>query len=293
MKTNEINIRDPFLLKHEGKYYLYGTRSETCWGIADGLDAYVSDDLEAWSGPIEIFHGDGSFWADRCYWAPECYFYKDRFYLFSTFASEKQLSGTAVLVSDSPLGPFMPWSDGPLNPHDWECLDGTLYIDEEGIPYMAFSRSLKQEPKAGMYYVRLSEDLKTAVTEPKLMFYAADTPWAKPFPKAREEFKLTEDGYFSDGPFFYRSKSSKLLLLWSSWGDGGYSMGIAHSDNGGIDGRWVQEETALYGNDGGHGMIFKLENDELLMALHYPNEKYAERVKFIKVEDTGKTLKNV
>ena len=30
MKTNEINIRDPFVLVHEGKYYLYGTRGETC-----------------------------------------------------------------------------------------------------------------------------------------------------------------------------------------------------------------------------------------------------------------------
>lgn len=30
MHTSEINIRDPFVLLHEGVYYLYGTRSETC-----------------------------------------------------------------------------------------------------------------------------------------------------------------------------------------------------------------------------------------------------------------------
>lgn len=30
MKRTEINIRDPFVLVHEGKYYLYGTRGATC-----------------------------------------------------------------------------------------------------------------------------------------------------------------------------------------------------------------------------------------------------------------------
>ena len=73
MKTNEINIRDPFVLVHGGKYYLYGTRGETCWGPADGFDVYVGQDLKNWEGPIVCFHNDGSFWADRNYWAPEVY----------------------------------------------------------------------------------------------------------------------------------------------------------------------------------------------------------------------------
>ena len=34
MKTGEIHIRDPFVLVHGGKYYLYGTRGATCWGMA-------------------------------------------------------------------------------------------------------------------------------------------------------------------------------------------------------------------------------------------------------------------
>ena len=70
MKTNEVNIRDPFILVHEGKYYLYGTRSATCWGSADGFDCYISSDLENWEGPIEIFHRPEGFFADREYRAP-------------------------------------------------------------------------------------------------------------------------------------------------------------------------------------------------------------------------------
>lgn len=39
MKFNEIHIRDPFILPHEGTYYLYGTRGkmpgkrQAHWGL--------------------------------------------------------------------------------------------------------------------------------------------------------------------------------------------------------------------------------------------------------------------
>ncbi len=74
LNREKVNIRDPYILLHEGIYYLYGTRSATCWGEADGFDCYKSEDLENWEGPIEIFHRPEGFFADRNYWAPECYF---------------------------------------------------------------------------------------------------------------------------------------------------------------------------------------------------------------------------
>ena len=93
MNRNEINIRDPFVLVHEGKYYLYGTRGATCWGPADGFDVYVGDDLEHWDGPVECFHNDGTFWADRNYWAPEVYFYQGAFYMFASFKNAEVSRG--------------------------------------------------------------------------------------------------------------------------------------------------------------------------------------------------------
>lgn len=32
LNREKVNIRDPYILLHEGIYYLYGTRSATCWG---------------------------------------------------------------------------------------------------------------------------------------------------------------------------------------------------------------------------------------------------------------------
>ena len=46
-KNLEIKIRDPYVLPHAGRYYLYGTRSETAFfGQAYGFDVYVSEGLE-------------------------------------------------------------------------------------------------------------------------------------------------------------------------------------------------------------------------------------------------------
>ena len=71
IQTGQINIRDPCVLVHDGKYWLYGTRGPTCWGAADGFDVYTGCDLVSWEGPFTCFRNDGSFWADRNYWAPE------------------------------------------------------------------------------------------------------------------------------------------------------------------------------------------------------------------------------
>ncbi|WP_160720496.1 glycoside hydrolase family 43 protein [Bacillus sp. USDA818B3_A] len=290
MKTNEINIRDPYILNHEEKYYLYGTRSATTWGPADGFDCYVSEDLENWEGPIEIFHNHGDFWADRCYWAPECYYYKGSFYLVASFRSAIQNLGTQILISDSPTGPFQPHSDGPVTPKDWNCLDGTLYFSADGTPYMIFGHSFEDNPNGEMHAIELSQDLRMAVGEPKLLFEASTAPWSVPIPFAKKEFGMDGDVYFVDGPCMYRTESGKLLMLWSSWGAKGYAVGVAISDNGEIDGKWHHLETPLYSENGGHGMLFQTKAKDWMYALHYPNDLYKERPQFKRIKEVNDGL---
>lgn len=290
MKTNEINIRDPYILCHEERYYLYGTRSATTWGLADGFDCYVSEDLENWQGPIEIFHNDGDFWADRCYWAPECYYYKGSFYLVASFRSADRNLGTQILIADSPTGPFHPHSDGPVTPKDWNCLDGTLYFSANGTPYMIFGHSFEDNPNGEMHAIELTRDLRAAVDQPKLLFEASTAPWSVPIPFAKKEFGIDGDVYFVDGPCMYRTDSGKLLMLWSSWGAKGYAVGMAYSDNGEIDGKWHHLETPLYGENGGHGMLFQSKAKEWKYALHYPNDLYKERPQFKSVKEVNDAL---
>jgi len=290
MRTSEINIRDPYILNHEKKYYLYGTRSATAWGLADGFDCYESEDLENWEGPIEIFHNDGDFWADRNYWAPECYVYQGAFYLVATFNSEDRKMGTQILIADSPTGPFRPHSDGPVTPNEWACLDGTLYFRSDGTPYLVFGRSFQDLPCGEMYAIELSRDLRTTAGKPKLLFEAAQAPWSRPVPFAKKEFGMDGEVYFVDGPCMYRTQAGKLLMLWSSWGERGYTVGLTYSDNDEIDGEWHHLEVPFFSENGGHGMLFQSREKEWMFAFHSPNDLYKERPHFKRTKESNDVI---
>ena len=55
MKQNEINIRDPFILKEGDTYYLYGTRAKDFGKKVNGFDVYTTKDLIHFSEPKVCF----------------------------------------------------------------------------------------------------------------------------------------------------------------------------------------------------------------------------------------------
>ena len=287
MKRTDINIRDPFVLVHEGAYYLYGTRGATCWGPADGFDVYVSRDLEDWDGPFVCFHNDGSFWADRNYWAPEVYYYQGAFYMFASFKNPDVHRGTAVLRAESPLGPFVPHSDGCVTPKDWECLDGTLYISKDGKPYMVFCHEWVQAGDGEVNAIPLTDDLRAPAGEPRLLFHASDAEWCQ-----GKHHSSGVSGCVTDGPFLWRTADGTLLCLWASFSEGGYTEGVAVSDNGEIDGKFTQVEP-LFMDDGGHGMVFRALDGQLYLTLHSPNAHLEERPFFHPItERDGRLYRN-
>ena len=280
MKLQDIHIRDPFILLEGGRYYLYGSRGNEAWGKATGLDVYESNDLVSWSGPSVVFTPPEGFWADMHFWAPEVHQYHGKFYMFVSFKSETACRGTQILVADTPKGPFTLHSDGPVTPRDWECLDGTLYIDRDGKPYMVFCHEWLQVKDGEMCAVRLSDDLKQAVGEPFLLFRASEPDWAL---KDKTEF-------VTDGPWMYRTASGKLLMLWSSSAANGYVEAIAYSDNGDVTGRWQHQKQLLFDQDGGHGMIFTSKEGKLFFILHNPNNSPMERPVILPLEERDGTL---
>ncbi len=275
MKANEINIRDPFILLDGDKYYMYGSRGYELWGKCTGLDVYVSDDLDEWSDPIVAFESFDGFWADRNYWAPEVHKYKDGYYMFATFKSGSRNRGTQILKADSPMGPFMPHSDGPITPEEWSCLDGTLYV-ENGVPYMIFCHEWTQIRDGEMCIVKLTEDLSAPDGEPRVLFKASELPCGSD--------KL-HNGFVTDGPFLYKTGNGKLIMLWSSFNEKGYIEAVAVSDNGSINGKWILCEKPLSDENGGHGMLFKDKAGHLNFTMHSPNKRLAERVRIFGVHE--------
>ncbi|MCL4247238.1 MAG: glycoside hydrolase family 43 protein [Anaerolineae bacterium] len=290
LQNSDIHIRDPFVLPimAENQYYLYGTTGPEAWtALATGIDYYTSTDLQNWNGPFPAFRPPAGFWSDRNYWAPEVRFYRATYYLFATFKAEGVCRGTQILAADSPRGPFLPISDGPITPRDWECLDGTLFVDATEQPWMVFCHEWVQVGDGEICALRLSDDLKTAVGQPQLLFRASEAPWAQ------EINSKGRRGYVTDGPWLHRLTNGELIILWSSFSSGGYTIGVAKSASGEISGPWQQVPEPLYSGDGGHCMTFRSFDGQLLLALHRPNPSPDERPQFIPLRENGSSLQIV
>ena len=139
-----------------------------------------------------------------------------------------------------------------------------------------------------MWAVALSSDLKTSVGEPVLLFTASSAQWSKPlwFPdgvEPPEQLNLGKDPLFTDGPFVFRSPDRDLLMLWSSFGDEGYAMGVATSESGSVLGPWTQSDEPVWARNGGHGMMLAAPDGRTYLVFHWPNDTPEERVKMVEV----------
>ena len=287
MKKSEFRIRDPYILLHEGKYYMYGTTrldADSIFSSKGGFDVYVSEDLEDFSGPYTVFEPSADFYAVGDFWAPEVHRYKGKYYMFATFKGANGNHGTGILVADSPMGPFTPHSEMPVTPPEWSALDGTLYVDKSGVPYMVFCHewwSMGGDWDGTMCYARLSDDLTHFEGEIVTMFAASESPFVRVTSRGY--------GYITDGPCMYRTKTGELLMLWSSKGEHGYMECVYRSDSGELDGKFLPV-SVLYPDDGGHGMIFEDKEGGLNFTLHAPNVTGEERSCVLSVRDLGDDL---
>lgn len=110
------DFADPFVLRYNGRYYLYATNPD--------IRCFSSDNLVDWKleGPViteDVF-------GDLVPFAPEVVYANGRFYMYTSPSG----FGHYVLESDSPLGPFRKITENVG--HD---IDGTIFIDDDGKWY--------------------------------------------------------------------------------------------------------------------------------------------------------------
>lgn len=296
VRLSEVLMRDASVLTDEetGTYYIVASKR----GAAVRL--YKSKDLVDWEGPYTVYETPDNMWGSDVeigsIWAPELHKYKGKYYLFLTFSSNAELPeqwnewfdwrlrvrrASQVLVSESPLGPFEAFSNEPTLPEEMMTLDGTLWV-EDGIPYMVYCHEWVQIVDGAMSKVRLTDDLSAATGEHTVLFRASEAPWNRPGEPVH---------WVTDGPWLHQSKSGKLFMLWSSFSHTGYTVGLAVSESGKLEGPWKQQEEPIYTDDGGHPMLFQTFEGKLMMSIHSPNSGPDQRIHFFEMEDTGETLK--
>ncbi len=301
LTLDDIHIRDPYIMpvEAEGAYYMYASSStregDNHYG---GVIAYKSKDLKTWTGPVRVFDVPRDNWLTGAVWAPEVHQHDGRFYLFATMNSDIRWKApkeghpqynhraTQIYHADGPEGPFLAFeSKQPHTPMGQMCLDGTLWV-ENGTPYMIYCHEWVEMMDGTMEMVQLEPDLSAPVGQPVRLFCASAAEWSTG--------TLRNDGvrtYVTDGCFLYRTKTDKLLMIWSSFKNGSYAIGIAESATGRVHGPWRQKENLLFEKDGGHGMIFRTFEGQLCLALHCPNSGGMERAHLFEIEDCGDTLK--
>lgn len=289
-KRADFRIRDPFVLVDNGTYYLYESKP---WFGGQDVCVRTSTDLENWSEKsvvMQIPEGVPC----TAVWAPEVHKFKGRYYLFVTLteekgaraiapmgprAAEKNLTprGTWGFVANSPMGPFKALKKGPVPPANLMTLDGTLHV-EDGKPYMVYCHEWCQMGNGTMEYAPLTEKLDGFAAAPARLFDA--------------ESAMPGAGQVTDGCFLYRSeKSGALYMIWSNMVKGrGYCVLARRSDSGRLAGPWSADEI-LYGENGGHGMIFRDLQGRLRLTLHQPNKGELERMVLFELEDDGKRLR--
>lgn len=289
--VRDIHISDPFILADEAtqRYYTYAAvfnRDRYPDLYQKGrFYALVSEDLVHWSDPIVVFERK-DFWADEDYWAPECHIWKGRYYLISSFRAAGRYRKCQCLVADSPLGPFEPVRQEALTPSDWQSLDGTLYQDRKGNPWLVFCHEWMQVGDGQIAAMPISEDLGQALAEPTILFRASDAPWGDRFVTKEK----SGGGFVTDGPFLYRMQDDSLLMLWSTFTSTGYAVGYAKSLSGELEGPWEQRPNPLYFHDGGHAMLFRTFEGKLMMSLHCPNEHPKKRMLLFEMEEKAGEL---
>lgn len=195
--------------------------------------------------------------------------------------------GTQIFCSNSPDGPFVAFSNLPQTPLDQMALDGTLYV-EDRKPYMIYCHEWIQLGDGVINVAELTKDLSSFKSTPRRLFYASSAPWVSSLGFGPD----ASGGYVTDGCFLYRSRSGKLMMIWSSFSDSKYSIGVSVSVSGSVFGLWKHNENILFDKDGGHGMLFRSFDGKLYLVFHSPNAPGgAERACILEIVDDGETLK--
>ncbi len=108
------NTGDPFIMRWNGKYYLYYTST--------GVECWVSDDLMKWKHVGTCAVPEDTVIA----YAPEVVYYNGYFYMYTSPSG----NGHRVLRSDSPTGLFE-----SVTGNIGLSIDGSVFIDDDGKWY--------------------------------------------------------------------------------------------------------------------------------------------------------------
>ena len=222
---------DPAPMVYDGRVYVYTSHDEdeTVNNFFTMLDwrCYSSDDMVNWTDHGAVASLKDFSWSNKTNgaWAPQAIERDGKFYLYVPIHGD----GIAVLVADSPTGPF---SD-PLgkrlidSDHIWQDIDPTVFVDDDGQAYLYWGNP-------SLWYVKLNEDMISYDRSIGQDGIISVDMTAESF-----GFKEGRDGNpgtsYTEGPWFYK-RNNLYYMIYAAEGIPEY---IAYSTAPSATGPWT------------------------------------------------------
>ena len=226
--VTDIYTADPAPMVHGDRLYLYVTHDEDelindFYTMLDWR-CYSTKDMVNWTDHGVIFSLDDIPWADDRAWAPQAIQRNGKFYLYCPVHKKDGGMAIAVGVSDSPTGPFKDLGYPLVDEGDWNDIDPTVFIDDDGQAYLYFGNP-------NLRYVLLNEDMISYNQEVGIVNV----------PMTEESFAkgshMTGTSY-GEGPWFYKRKDI-YYMVYAAFGVDQKNEHLAYSTSTSPTGPWV------------------------------------------------------
>jgi arabinan endo-1,5-alpha-L-arabinosidase len=240
-------MADPFVLKHNGEYWAYGTGD----GQDDGRPFPVlhSTDLARWEyvgGALEPLHAP----IGTAYWAPEVIHKDGTFYMYysAADASGDESHRLRVATATHPAGPFRD-TGRVLLPDEGFSIDAHPFQDPgDGQWYLFFAKDFFDERVGtGLAAVPLASDMVTPLDKPRPILRAS-SDWHI-FQRKRTIYGRTWEAWHTvEGPFvLFHENLYYCLYSGGSWQtmEYGVGFGVAEHPLGPYRDEWSSEGPAV------------------------------------------------
>jgi arabinoxylan arabinofuranohydrolase len=230
---------DPAPMVYNDTVFLYAGHdddSASSFLMKDWL-LYTSTDLVNWRDRGAVAALSNFKWAGtNGAWAAQTIYRNGKFYMYVTI----QLKGIAVLVSNTPYGPFTDVLGKALVNNGGPAIDPSVFIDSDGQAYLYWGN-----PDA--YYVKLNADM--------ISYSGAITM----IPRLKT---------YQEGPWFYKRDNNYYLAFASTC----CPEGIGYAMSTGPTGPWTYKGSIMDGNSnssGNHPGIIDFKGKSYVFGFNY------------------------